>query len=201
MRSKLEHLTVKDHGPVFGPCHKLPGHTVQKVRNNNCSMHKSNYYFKKYSTPEQSLGICNVLYTSCSKYCTSCSITFVRQSCSLPLTGHVGCKHDEPIEYYALMEINSPTAYTHKDSYCLQNIYLYSYSFLLYHYSNCYSFSLCFEIYSCAATYSPLYCCVTCEILPGGINKGTSHLILSYTQVKTNNKDIYIQYILISWLN
>lgn len=35
MRSKLEHLTVKDHGPVFGPCHKLPGHTVQKVKNNN----------------------------------------------------------------------------------------------------------------------------------------------------------------------
>lgn len=33
MRSKLEHLTVKDHGPVFGPCHKLPGHTVQKVKN------------------------------------------------------------------------------------------------------------------------------------------------------------------------
>lgn len=31
MRSKLEHLTVKDHGPVFGPCAKLPGHTVQKV--------------------------------------------------------------------------------------------------------------------------------------------------------------------------
>ncbi|XP_006794025.1 retinaldehyde-binding protein 1-like [Neolamprologus brichardi] len=30
MRSKLEHLTVKDHGPVFGLCHKLPGHTVQK---------------------------------------------------------------------------------------------------------------------------------------------------------------------------
>lgn len=33
MRSKLEHLTVKDHGPVFGVCHKLPGHTVQKVKN------------------------------------------------------------------------------------------------------------------------------------------------------------------------
>ena len=32
MRSKLEHLTVKDHGPVFGPCNKLPGHTVQKVK-------------------------------------------------------------------------------------------------------------------------------------------------------------------------
>uniref|UniRef100_A0A3Q4ID32 Uncharacterized protein n=1 Tax=Neolamprologus brichardi TaxID=32507 RepID=A0A3Q4ID32_NEOBR len=32
MRSKLEHLTVKDHGPVFGLCHKLPGHTVQKVK-------------------------------------------------------------------------------------------------------------------------------------------------------------------------
>lgn len=44
MRSKLEHLTVKDHGPVFGPCRKLPGHTVQKVRNNNCSIHKSNYF-------------------------------------------------------------------------------------------------------------------------------------------------------------
>lgn len=35
MRSKLEHLTVKDHGPVFGPCNKLPGHTVQKVNNKN----------------------------------------------------------------------------------------------------------------------------------------------------------------------
>lgn len=35
MRSKLEHLTVKDHGPVFGPCNKLPGHTVQKVKNIN----------------------------------------------------------------------------------------------------------------------------------------------------------------------
>lgn len=33
LRSKLEHLTVKDHGPVFGPCHKLPAHTVQKVEN------------------------------------------------------------------------------------------------------------------------------------------------------------------------
>lgn len=32
MRSKLEHLTMKDHGPVFGPCHKLPGHTIQKVK-------------------------------------------------------------------------------------------------------------------------------------------------------------------------
>ncbi|XP_061595894.1 retinaldehyde-binding protein 1a [Cololabis saira] len=32
MRSKLEHLTVKDHGPVFGPCPKLPGHTVQKAK-------------------------------------------------------------------------------------------------------------------------------------------------------------------------
>lgn len=32
MRAKLEHLTVKDHGPVFGPCNKLPGHTVQKVK-------------------------------------------------------------------------------------------------------------------------------------------------------------------------
>ncbi|KAM3877156.1 retinaldehyde-binding protein 1-like [Diretmus argenteus] len=32
LRSKLEHLTVKDHGPVFGPCLKLPGHTVQKAK-------------------------------------------------------------------------------------------------------------------------------------------------------------------------
>lgn len=31
MRAKLEHLTVKDHGSVFGPCSKLPGHTLQKV--------------------------------------------------------------------------------------------------------------------------------------------------------------------------
>ncbi|TSL68169.1 Retinaldehyde-binding protein 1 [Bagarius yarrelli] len=32
LRSKLEHLTVKDHGPVFGPCQKLPDHTVQKAK-------------------------------------------------------------------------------------------------------------------------------------------------------------------------
>lgn len=32
LRAKLERLTVKDHGPVFGPCAKLPDHTVQKVR-------------------------------------------------------------------------------------------------------------------------------------------------------------------------
>ncbi|XP_061526443.1 retinaldehyde-binding protein 1-like isoform X2 [Phycodurus eques] len=32
LRSKLEHLTVKDHGPVFGPCHKMPGHTAQKAK-------------------------------------------------------------------------------------------------------------------------------------------------------------------------
>ncbi|XP_010864587.1 retinaldehyde-binding protein 1a isoform X3 [Esox lucius] len=32
MRSKLEHLTVKDHGPVFGPCTKLPPHTIQKAK-------------------------------------------------------------------------------------------------------------------------------------------------------------------------
>ncbi|KAL2088318.1 hypothetical protein ACEWY4_015217 [Coilia grayii] len=32
MRAKLEHLTVKDHGPVFGPCKKLPDHTIQKAK-------------------------------------------------------------------------------------------------------------------------------------------------------------------------
>ncbi|KAG7281852.1 hypothetical protein CRUP_031101, partial [Coryphaenoides rupestris] len=32
LRAKLEHLTVKDHGPVFGPCAKLPDHTVQKAK-------------------------------------------------------------------------------------------------------------------------------------------------------------------------
>lgn len=31
LRSKLENLNVKDHGPVFGPCQKLPDHAVQKV--------------------------------------------------------------------------------------------------------------------------------------------------------------------------
>lgn len=31
LRAKLERLTVKDHGPVFGPCAKLPDHTIQKV--------------------------------------------------------------------------------------------------------------------------------------------------------------------------
>lgn len=32
LRAKLEHLTVKDHGPVFGVCQKLPDHTVQKAK-------------------------------------------------------------------------------------------------------------------------------------------------------------------------
>lgn len=31
LRAKLEHLTVKDHGPVFGLCENLPDHTKQKV--------------------------------------------------------------------------------------------------------------------------------------------------------------------------
>lgn len=31
LRAKLEHLTVKDHGPVYGPCKKVPDHTKQKV--------------------------------------------------------------------------------------------------------------------------------------------------------------------------
>ncbi|KAK3533953.1 hypothetical protein QTP70_034942 [Hemibagrus guttatus] len=32
LRSKLEHLTVMDHGPVFGPCQQLPAHAVQKAK-------------------------------------------------------------------------------------------------------------------------------------------------------------------------
>ncbi|KAF7703203.1 retinaldehyde-binding protein 1a [Silurus meridionalis] len=32
LRSKLEHLTVKDHGRVFGPCQKLLDYTVQKAK-------------------------------------------------------------------------------------------------------------------------------------------------------------------------
>ncbi|KTF73485.1 hypothetical protein cypCar_00023558 [Cyprinus carpio] len=32
LRAKLEHLTVKDHGPVFGPCAQIPDHTVQKAK-------------------------------------------------------------------------------------------------------------------------------------------------------------------------
>ncbi|XP_058854970.1 retinaldehyde-binding protein 1-like [Acipenser ruthenus] len=32
LRSKLERLTVKDHGPVFGVCDKLPPHTIQKAK-------------------------------------------------------------------------------------------------------------------------------------------------------------------------
>lgn len=32
LRAKLERLTVKDHGPVFGPCASLPDHTKQKVK-------------------------------------------------------------------------------------------------------------------------------------------------------------------------
>ncbi|KTG02402.1 hypothetical protein cypCar_00007283, partial [Cyprinus carpio] len=32
LRTKLEHLSVKDHGPVYGPCKKLPDHTKQKAK-------------------------------------------------------------------------------------------------------------------------------------------------------------------------
>ncbi|XP_056611003.1 retinaldehyde-binding protein 1a [Triplophysa dalaica] len=32
LRTKLEYLTVKDHGPVYGPCVKLPDHTAQKAK-------------------------------------------------------------------------------------------------------------------------------------------------------------------------
>ncbi|XP_075884976.1 retinaldehyde-binding protein 1b isoform X3 [Nelusetta ayraudi] len=32
LRAKLERLTVKDHGPVFGPCSSLPDHTKQKAK-------------------------------------------------------------------------------------------------------------------------------------------------------------------------
>lgn len=32
LRAKLEHLTVKDHGPVYGPCMRLPDHTKQKAK-------------------------------------------------------------------------------------------------------------------------------------------------------------------------
>ncbi|CAJ0924487.1 unnamed protein product [Ranitomeya imitator] len=32
LRAKLERLTTKDHGPVFGQCNKLPEHTVQKAK-------------------------------------------------------------------------------------------------------------------------------------------------------------------------
>ncbi|XP_027900901.1 retinaldehyde-binding protein 1b isoform X1 [Xiphophorus couchianus] len=32
LRAKLEHLTIKDHGAVFGPCASLPDHTRQKAK-------------------------------------------------------------------------------------------------------------------------------------------------------------------------
>ncbi|XP_042331863.1 retinaldehyde-binding protein 1 [Sceloporus undulatus] len=32
LRAKLERLTTKDHGPVFGKCDKIPDHTIQKAK-------------------------------------------------------------------------------------------------------------------------------------------------------------------------
>uniref|UniRef100_A0A7N4NV44 Retinaldehyde binding protein 1 n=1 Tax=Sarcophilus harrisii TaxID=9305 RepID=A0A7N4NV44_SARHA len=32
LRSKLERLTTKDHGPVFGKCSQMPPHTLQKAK-------------------------------------------------------------------------------------------------------------------------------------------------------------------------
>ena len=38
--------------------------------------------------------------------------------------------------------------------------------------------SLFLQTYSCATTYFPLCCCITCKLLPKGIKKGTFYLIL-----------------------
>ncbi|NXE25594.1 RLBP1 protein, partial [Ardeotis kori] len=32
LRTKLERLTTKDHGPIFGRCEKIPPHTLQKAK-------------------------------------------------------------------------------------------------------------------------------------------------------------------------
>ncbi|XP_037365897.1 retinaldehyde-binding protein 1 [Talpa occidentalis] len=32
LRTQLDRLTTKDHGPVFGPCSQLPPHTLQKAK-------------------------------------------------------------------------------------------------------------------------------------------------------------------------
>ncbi|XP_043934132.1 retinaldehyde-binding protein 1 [Protopterus annectens] len=32
LRAKLEHLTIGDHGPVFGKCEEIPPHTLQKAK-------------------------------------------------------------------------------------------------------------------------------------------------------------------------
>uniref|UniRef100_A0A7M4FH91 Retinaldehyde binding protein 1 n=1 Tax=Crocodylus porosus TaxID=8502 RepID=A0A7M4FH91_CROPO len=32
LRAKLERLTIKDHGPIFGKCEKIPPHTLQKAK-------------------------------------------------------------------------------------------------------------------------------------------------------------------------
>uniref|UniRef100_H9G4A5 Retinaldehyde binding protein 1 n=1 Tax=Anolis carolinensis TaxID=28377 RepID=H9G4A5_ANOCA len=37
LRTKLERLTTKDHGPVFGKCEKIPDHTIQKLRHSQGS--------------------------------------------------------------------------------------------------------------------------------------------------------------------
>uniref|UniRef100_A0A8C6TRF4 Retinaldehyde binding protein 1b n=1 Tax=Neogobius melanostomus TaxID=47308 RepID=A0A8C6TRF4_9GOBI len=39
LRAKLERLTVKDHGPVFGPCPNLPDHTQQKLYSEEHHVH------------------------------------------------------------------------------------------------------------------------------------------------------------------
>lgn len=50
LRAKLERLTVKDHGPVFGPCASLPDHTKQKVH----PQPSSSYCY--YNEPEPEHG-------------------------------------------------------------------------------------------------------------------------------------------------
>ena len=58
LRAKLEHLSVKDHGPVFGTCAKLPDHTVQKVRRSNTLDQSINQlkYLQKLKAPFKAGG-------------------------------------------------------------------------------------------------------------------------------------------------
>lgn len=72
LRAKLERLTVKDHGAVFGPCASLPDHTKQKVARRDLTLasqknQDTKHKFRSLITILQ--YITNGVFISHSSYC------------------------------------------------------------------------------------------------------------------------------------
>ncbi|XP_067827255.1 retinaldehyde-binding protein 1a isoform X2 [Heptranchias perlo] len=84
LRNKLEHLTTKDHGPVFGKCEKLPPHTQQKAKDElNETEEKREICVKQLQklvleTAETGEEICKTVYRKTKDKDNSFFLRFVR---------------------------------------------------------------------------------------------------------------------------